>query len=232
MRKLKRIALLAAVVFALGSPSAFAVPTFQVFIEGSTAADYMGDQQTWFYAGDTPFVLDVVGAFGPNTLSLTDMYLVVSVPDAETGAFTIEGLGTPSFYADTSWMPAGANFNSHYPLQEGVSDFYLFSLGSFSNLGPVNNYNADLPGSIDIGAGSGEQRQYTVTLATGFTTLHFDVFGLETDRLGRNRYQASWDISPGSHDSTHLVPEPGTFLLLGIGIIGVGLVVRRIRKHN
>lgn len=66
----------------------FAVPTFQVYSPGAIADDYNGDQDTWF-TYDNPFVIYVVGAFGPKTSSLTDVTLILSVPDGETGTISI-----------------------------------------------------------------------------------------------------------------------------------------------
>ncbi len=101
------------------------------------------------------------------------------------------------------------DFNEHYPFQEGVSDFLIYDLGEFFNLGPVNNYNTDEP--IEYGAGQGEERTYSVTMS-GFESLHFDVYGLADD---------TWRINPASHDTT-VIPAPGALLLgsVGMGIVG------------
>ncbi len=66
----------------------FAVPTFQVYSPDATAGDYYGDQDTWLTSAN-PFVIWVVGAFGPNTSTLTDVTLILSVPDGERGTISI-----------------------------------------------------------------------------------------------------------------------------------------------
>lgn len=101
------------------------------------------------------------------------------------------------------------DFNEHYPFKEGVSDFLIYDLGEFFNLGSVNNYSTEE--GIEYGAGQGEERTYSVTMS-GFGSLHFDVYGLADD---------TWKINPASHDTT-VVPAPGALLLgsMGIGIVG------------
>jgi len=120
-------------------------------------------------------------------------------------------------YPDKDFLPTPiyddygnvVNFNEHYPFQEGVSDFLIYDLGEFINLGPVNNYNTEDP--IEYGAGQGEEKTYSVTVE-GFDWMHFDVYGLADD---------TWRINPGSHDTT-FIPTPSALLLgsVGVGIVG------------
>jgi len=226
----------------------FAAPTFQVYIDGATAGNYFEDHDTWFTA-DSSFNLIVVGAYGPRTISLSEVTLLLSVPDGETGTIAINGganlliaptatgtppgvynpdeladidplgLGTPSGYSDKSFLPEGATFNNHYPLQEDISDFMIYSLPDFDDLEAIHNYDADNGGSITVN-GHGEEKVFGVTV-TGFSRVHFDVYGYETTSLVK-MFKNTWDINPGSHDSTYtIVPAPGAIML---GSIGVGLV--------
>lgn len=66
----------------------FAIPTLQTYIEGATAGTYGADQETWFASGD-PFTLYVVGAYGPNDLSIEGVTLLIAVPEGEAGTITI-----------------------------------------------------------------------------------------------------------------------------------------------
>ncbi|MHC4463404.1 MAG: choice-of-anchor N protein [Planctomycetota bacterium] len=198
-----------------------AQPTWQVWTPNWSSVGTIGeDQQTWF-VDDNPFELWVLGAYHTGVTSLTDARLVVSVPDGGSGTFTITGLyGTadPTFvgsYTDTSFLP-DPTFNSHYPLQDSVSDFLVFDIGDFADgIDDINDYDADT--GIVTGTGSeGEVKEYSIQLE-GFSWAHFDAYGLQDTK---------WKISPGSHDTTY-IPAPGAILLGGIGVGLVGWLRRR-----
>jgi hypothetical protein len=95
MKSLKLILLLFITLFLVSQP-AFAVPTFQVWSpDFEFVGDLNGDQQTWFVT-ESPFDLWVIGAYQPNwTGDLTDVTLLLSVPDGETGTISITGLVDP-----------------------------------------------------------------------------------------------------------------------------------------
>jgi len=183
------------------------------------------------------------------TENLTQVTLAVSVPQGETGTLSITGgdgaillttktavtgttyynpntdadidplsLGSPSGYSDKQFLPESMTINNnHYPFKENVADFLIYGLGDFDDLGSVNNYNAEE--GIEYGAGHGEEKVYEVSIS-GFSLAHFDVYGYDVDYFGNPVLVGTWDISPGSHDTTW-VPAPGAILL---GSIGVGLV--------
>lgn len=85
---LRRMACLIFATLLLSAQPLLALPTFQTYIEGATAGDFGPDEQTWLTT-DPTFNLVVVGAYGPITVSLTEITLAVSVPQDETGAITI-----------------------------------------------------------------------------------------------------------------------------------------------
>ena len=66
-------------------------------------------------------------------------------------------------YAEKDFLPAGETFNNHHPFKDGVSDFLLFDLGSFTDDETgLNDYNAE-DNTITVAGGSvGEQKAYRV----------------------------------------------------------------------
>ena len=239
MKMLKLVTLLFMMSLFLLSEAALAVPTFQVYIDGAIADDVDLDEDTWFIFTDT-FDLIVVGAYGAQTSSLSHVTLVLSVLEGEQGTVTFN-TGTATLLKATTVTPYGNNpngnanvdllsdvtgndgyvdrsilpatFNAHYPFKDDVSDFILYDIGSFADVGDVNNYNAS-DGTISLD-GHGEEKTFSVSI-TGFSQVHFDAYGYELKTHGKS----SWQINPGSHDSTY-IPAPGAILL---GSIGVGLV--------
>ncbi|MDO8301608.1 MAG: choice-of-anchor N protein [Sedimentisphaerales bacterium] len=219
------------------STCVFAVPTLQVYIAGATAGNFGADEDTWL-TGNSSFDLILVGAYGPHTQSLQSATLVASVPQGQTGSITVNGApvlttGTDADiltnvagndgYATKSFQPD--NFDNHYPFQSDVSDFVLFDAGSFSNSDPVHNYDAD-SGTISPNSGTGQEKTFAVSIS-GFDYVHFDVYALETDLLGRSKLVSTWQINPGSHDAAFnsppsVVPAPGALLLssIGAGLVG------------
>ena len=192
-------------LFIMPRGTAFGTPTFQVYSPDAVASDYGEDEDTWLVT-ESSFDLWVIGAYSPQTVSLTDVTLCVSVPDGETGTISISGIGVddpilltmadllaplnpltdadldifgdsaPDGYSDKSFLPE--SFNEHYPFKEGVSDFLIYDIGEFDNDYPVSDYNADDGGSIEPTGSLGEVKIFTVDV-TDFTWVHFDVYGLE-----------------------------------------------------
>lgn len=136
----------------------------------------------------------------------------------------------PDGYADKDgaegFLPDDITFNDHYPLQNDVSDFLIYAIGDFDDVGPIHNYNTQ-DGSTEIVPNSlGEEKTFTVTVS-GFDWVHFDVFGYETFLDGAPpQFHSTWDINPGSADTT-FIPAPGGILLGGIGVVLVGWLRRR-----
>jgi len=155
-------------------------------------------------------------------------------PSTNADINTLTNVGGLDGYGTKAFLPTGVTFNNHYPFQAGVSDFILFDLSAFdkSETG-LNDYNASGLGSITTAANAqGEQKEYQVSF-TGFSAVHFDVYGLIMTENGRGYIATTWDINPGSHDSTaggNPIPAPGALALGAMGLGCVGFL--RGRKSN
>lgn len=276
--------ILSITVSLLLTQSLFAVPTFQTFGYDSDAiaGTWGSDEDTWL-VDENPFSLVVVGAYQASsgegqsaTESLTEVTLLVSVPQGQTGAITItDSGGTPlelltmtgdtlyegsyynpdananidlltnepgnamgyDGYTGKDFLPDGPQLNNnHYPFQEGVSDFLLYGIGAIDPCMLVHNYNADTddgdyvppgdPGFPPLTGSLGDELTFTVDV-NGFDWVHFDVYGYEQFVDGNPPdFHATWDINPGSHDTTY-IPAPSAIILGGIGICFVGWLRRR-----
>ena len=217
----------------LFTASVSAVPTFQVYSGGAIAGDFGPDEDTWLTTAN-PADIITAGVFSANTLSLTEVTLLLSVPDSTTGTISVTGLnGAPdpsflgSFATIAEFEPSGANFNSHYPMQDDASDFYLYDIGEFLQVQTIPDYNAET-GVISPPNPNflGEQKEYSIGF-DGFETVHIDMFGLVTTQNGPN-IRTAWELNPGSHDTT-IIPAPGAFILASIGI---AFVSWRHKRHG
>jgi len=164
---------------------------------------------------ETPILVSTAGGVTASPLN----------PSTDADIDILTNVGGLDGYMDKGFLPAGVTFNNHYPFQAGVSDFLLFDIAAFdtSETG-LNDYNADGGTITNSPNAIGEQKEYTVSFS-GFSWVHFDVYGMVMTATGP-QIRTTWDINPGSHDSTALAPAPGAAAL---ALIGIGLVIRQRR---
>lgn len=129
MMKLTRVSVLVAIaLLVLIGRTAFALPTWQTYITGSTAGSLSGDQQTWF-TNDASFELIAVGSYSANkTQSLTEATLLVSVPQGQSGTITIINKSTEAVHLLTEKTSIGSGV--YNPNADADRDILTNELGN------------------------------------------------------------------------------------------------------
>jgi hypothetical protein len=247
MKSLKLILLLF-VALLLMNQSVFAVPTFQVYSPDYTfAGDWGPDEQTYFVSSN-PFELVVAGAYGPNIDSLTNVTLLVSVPDSEEGTIAFISGDTATLLtseADLPGPPVNPTASATLPTIGADTGFDTLD---FLPVAPDNiaNYNNHYPLHDDVSdfliydIGSFDELEYIMDYnaeegAPGGPSKQLGelkTFTIEVTGFSWVHFDAygladtNWKLSPGSHDTTY-IPAPGSVLLGSIGIGLVGWLKRR-----
>jgi len=210
--------------------AAHAIPALQLYIEGAT---YDTDSESWV-VGTNSFRLWVVGntsQFG----TIQDVKLSAAFQTGEVGTISLSPT-TTSLLTDPSAPVApvlnlGVGADGTLPLMSdgnslpahgiyGVgTSFRQWDLGDFSLLdSPIGDFINSYPSSFPR---NGQINVYNVTI-TGYTIVHFDAYNhIE----GFNHALKA----PFSHDAG-VVPEPGSLILVGAGLLGSTLLWRKRRS--
>jgi hypothetical protein len=218
--------------------SAFAVPDIQIFIDGAT--------YDW---GDQSWVATTTGSVDVYVISANyvhaDIIVCLALGDTDDpNAMTVDFGGTVVNPGDwvygnpplpPGWDPGGdlaphsiypTNFaeihTGPYGLGQMVGDVQPDTLngGVYWDPSPTPAFPgapADRPG---------DWRMFTMDISGPVgSSVHIDAYTLNPDGTVHR-------FAPFSHDgTTTLVPEPGTIVLMGSGLIGLGLRAYRKRKR-
>lgn len=251
---MKKVYLSILMVMAFGT-TAHALPSLQLGGDGGNWTYVAGGNDTW-YTSDNPFNLlafaNATAANGGNgdyaweTAGATDRYAylvfaAVPSPGSNTDLFNItvsndggnlslftSGYGTPPIEDPNSLAPHGI-YASYYEIYEFQFD------GALTDI-----YNTQ-PGDNDTGKGYKESFLVNVNgidpSLTGFHMDLFTVFGDGQLDLGSSNRSTVEAFAPYSHDAEYTtgdppaeVPEPGTLLLFGTGLMGLAGWSRRSKK--
>jgi len=204
--------------------TAFAFPGLQLDIEGGTY--FEGTEQSTL-TEDQNFTLYAL--LDPsNKATLDQLYAITASiypkmaeesPDPDFGSVEINGddyyfetYGTPPITTD---LPGHSAFETYY------SQITAFM---FTTTQELSTYNVQDDPDIDPSEQMGGTGTYymafnvdTTNLAEGYL-IHFDLFDINDGSI----------FAPFSKDAGTRVPEPGTLVLLGIGMLGVGVYRRKM----
>lgn len=208
------------------SKAGFAVPAIMLYIDGGadyyyeTAPDELIKSQssdlgfnliptspnTWFTDSfvtfDSAFTLVIEtnqrgAGWSPW---FYDMHLVAAVPEGETGSLTVTRGGSGITGTPGSGTPTYTGYGSIFEIPpHGVfpTDYFLYSLNDIED-------NINEPVYLDINW-------------SGYSKIHFDAFAYNK----KKNNGGEWVVNPFSHDVTTAIPEPGTLLLFGTGLLGM-----------
>jgi hypothetical protein len=230
LRVLLSAALLGVCLGGIAVSPAHALPALQMYIEN---AMYDQDTETWITSSSnlTVWVVANTGQYG----SILDVQLTAAFLTGESGSISITPT-TTSILPDPSLsqtpvlntsvggdgtvpvMSNGSPLPTHGIYGPGTS-FMQWGLGDFTLTdSPIGDFSGSFPSSLPE---TGQISAYNISIS-GYSMVHFDTF---------NHVESTSHVlfGPFSHDSS-VVPEPGTLLLMGLGLGGLlGLGKRRKR---
>jgi hypothetical protein len=219
--------------------SAFAVPDIQLFIDGAT---YDWEDQSWVTTSMGSVNLYVISANDP----VDDIIVSVALGQSDDPSTMSVNFGGTMInpgdwvYGNAPLPPdlnPGGDLGPHGVFPTYFAEVHTGSYGIGMNVGDVqpdtlNGGEYWDPTSTPAFPGApanalGEWKMYTVDISGPIgSSVHFDAYTLD-DNGNVLRF------APYSHDATTtIVPEPGTIILMGSGLLGLGLRAYRKRKRS
>jgi hypothetical protein len=242
-RRLSVLAIAALVTLSLAAPLAHAIPALQLY---SPDAVYDIASESWLIADDT-FELWVIGAVGDYG-TIYDVTLAASYYGSAGTVTPMGGLPIDTDYATKPGFTNGVQNHEEFKNADG---HIFWDIGDFTGTSDQIQDYAGVAGGDPLATDKfGEIKKYMFHV-TGYDAVHFDAFDhYYTGTVGSANYKLHGVFAPFSHDATGgggnggggtggggtggggsggggggggggSVPEPGVFLMLGGGFLGI-----------